>query len=162
MAWYVDGSSKINSSKWRTLAYYPSADTIWFEREVVKVANGQSCELCGWLLPRNWVTAHRMYAQIIGLCVWGLLFGLHSGPLRTGLSMPNQCRVRRCGQIYGMWLNTEPCVSATFLDISPCSHKKMVKLTRWLEYGGLRTPLMKVLHTDYTRSCNTLDRRLCG
>ena len=43
MAWYVDGSSKINSSKWRTLAYYPSADTIWFEREVVKVANGQSC-----------------------------------------------------------------------------------------------------------------------
>jgi len=30
-AWYTDGSSKGNPSKWRAIAYHPSTETIWFQ-----------------------------------------------------------------------------------------------------------------------------------
>ena len=30
-AWYTDGSSKGNLSKWRAVAYHPSTETIWFD-----------------------------------------------------------------------------------------------------------------------------------
>ena len=30
-AWYTDGSSKGNPSKWRAIAYDPSTETVWFD-----------------------------------------------------------------------------------------------------------------------------------
>jgi len=30
-AWYTDGSSMGNSSKWRAIAYHPFTETIWFD-----------------------------------------------------------------------------------------------------------------------------------
>ena len=30
-AWYTDGSSKGNPSKWRAIAYHPSTETTWFD-----------------------------------------------------------------------------------------------------------------------------------
>ena len=38
-AWYTDGSSKGNPSKWRAVAYHPSTETIWFEE-----GDGQSSQ----------------------------------------------------------------------------------------------------------------------
>ena len=38
-AWYKDGSSKGNPSKWRAVAYHPSTETIWFEE-----GDGQSSQ----------------------------------------------------------------------------------------------------------------------
>jgi len=38
-AWYMDGSSEGNLSKWRVVAYHPSTETIWFEQR-----DGQSSQ----------------------------------------------------------------------------------------------------------------------
>ncbi|XP_065599365.1 uncharacterized protein LOC136052867 [Cyrtonyx montezumae] len=38
-AWYMDGSSKGNPSKWRAVVYHPDTDTIWFEE-----GHGQSSQ----------------------------------------------------------------------------------------------------------------------
>ena len=38
-AWYTDGSSKGNLSKWRATAYHPSTETIWFDE-----GDGQSSQ----------------------------------------------------------------------------------------------------------------------
>ncbi|XP_052553514.1 uncharacterized protein LOC128087697 [Tympanuchus pallidicinctus] len=38
-AWYTDGSSKGNPSKWRATAYHPSTETIWFDE-----GSGQSSQ----------------------------------------------------------------------------------------------------------------------
>lgn len=68
----MDGSSKGNLSKWRAVALTPYD----LKKGVVKVANGQRCELCGWLSPRNPVTVNQTSAQMVGLCPGVSLFGL--------------------------------------------------------------------------------------
>jgi len=48
-AWYTDGSSKGNTSKWRAVVYIPPLKLSGLKRGMVRAANGQNCELCGWL-----------------------------------------------------------------------------------------------------------------
>jgi len=47
-ACYMDGFSKGNLSKWRAVAYHPSKQS-GLKRKMIRVANGQNCEVCGWL-----------------------------------------------------------------------------------------------------------------
>lgn len=46
--WYTDGFRKDNPSKYRAVAYHPSkqSDLNW---EIIRIANGQNCEVCGQL-----------------------------------------------------------------------------------------------------------------
>ena len=45
-AWYTDGSSRGNPSRWRAVAYHISTDGL--KKGMDKVASGLSYELCGW------------------------------------------------------------------------------------------------------------------
>jgi len=98
-ACYMDGSSKGNLNKWRAVVLTPYG----LKKGMVKVANEQRCELCGWLSPWKPVTVHQTSAQMVGMCIWITLwiFGSHSldrrGTPKTGPFMPDRSGARRCG-----------------------------------------------------------------
>jgi len=91
----MDGSSKDNLSKWRAIVYHPSTNTVWFEE-----GDGQSSQ---WKeLQVVWMVVTKEPGDaILNICTdsWAAysLFGLHSGPPRNGLFMPNQSGAEICG-----------------------------------------------------------------
>jgi len=52
-----------------------------------------------------------------------------------------------------MWLDTGPYIPTTFLAISLCSHKEMMRLTLWPKLGGLKIHYLSISPAGYIRSC---------
>jgi len=71
-AWYTDGSSKGNPSKWRAIAYHPSTETIWFDE-----GDGQSSQ---WAeLQAMWMVITKEPGDgILNICMgsWAVYRGL--------------------------------------------------------------------------------------
>ena len=96
-AWYTDGSSKGNPSKWRVVAYHPSTETIWFEE-----GDGQSSQ---WAeLRAKWMVITQENGDgILNICTDslavypGLTLWIVQWPPRNGLSLPDSSGAEICG-----------------------------------------------------------------
>ena len=71
-AWYTDGSSRGNPSKWRAIAYHPSTETIWFDE-----GDGQSSQRAE--LRAVWMVISKEAGDgILNICTdsWAVYRGL--------------------------------------------------------------------------------------
>ena len=71
-AWYPDGSSKGNLSKWRAIAYHSSTDKVWFDKG--------DCQSSEWAeLQAMWMVITKEPGDsILNICTdsWAVFWGL--------------------------------------------------------------------------------------
>ena len=98
-AWYTDGSSRGQPAMGTAVAFQTETDRIWFDTEVVRVASGQNCELCGlWLPMEHWP---RLFAQVVGQCTRGSHYGSLHGMQINGWLCIGHYGGMPCGKTYG-------------------------------------------------------------
>ena len=85
----MDGSSKGNLRNGRAVLYHLSTETVWFEEGDGQ--SGQWAELrTVWMVMTRELSDGILNICTVELCTGGSLFGLHGGPPRNGLSVPDQ------------------------------------------------------------------------